>query len=175
MFTESELDNVLNWLPYRADWKVDRNSNDDFTNSYIKKLIGDFSENPYFKLLVTHDGGMSNYLEFVCYPAIQDIYAGDAIIVLISLCAPMATYGQIDISIEPKYTGHNDFQAEQAGVVTSFELIEIELEVKRLLRHSNILILDREYLIKPLPKGIITSNDFLLGDQCLHGIFQQAH
>lgn len=178
MLTEQEVNKIFSWLPYRDSWTVDRNQIDDNINAYYGDIISKLTQNSLFDTYYSEDGGLGNYLEFMCYPKGNDIYQGNAIIVCISLCAPIAAYGQTTFSKTRDSTGLGGlFTADEIGNITDTSLTNIEKEIKSLLLHHNLSLLDKEFASKQLPAEVIeymkheNHND---GDQYLQGIFQKT-
>ena len=178
MLTEQEVNKIFSWLPYRDSWTVDRNKIDDNINGYYGDLISMLTQNLLFDTYYSEDGGSGNYLEFMCYPKGHDTYQGNAIIVCISLCAPVAAYGQTTFSKMPDSIGWGGlFNADRIGDISDTSLANIEKEVKALLHKHNLTLLDKEFASKQLPDEVIEAlryenhND---GVQYLHGIFQKT-
>ncbi|HPG10505.1 MAG TPA: hypothetical protein PLU37_03175 [Chitinophagaceae bacterium] len=178
MLTEQEVNKIFSWLPYRDSWIVDRNQIYNNINAYYGDLISKLTQNSLFDTYYSEDGGLGNYLEFMCYPKGQDTYRGNAIIVCISLCAPIAAYGQTTFSKTPDSTSWGGlFSVDEIGNITDTSLTNIEKEIKSLLLHHNLTLLDKEFASKKLPDEVIEAmrhenhND---GDQYLQGIFQKT-
>ncbi len=178
MLTEQELINIFSWRPYREDWTVDRNKIDDNINSHYGNLIIGFTQNTSFDTYYSEDGGLGNYLEFICYPTGQNQYNGNAILVCISLCSPFATYGQITISKE-----HNSFGwGQMFSPDTAYEILDttlkmIESKIKNILTDNRLCLLDNEFLSRQLPSEIADNLKFENhneGTQYLQGIFQKT-
>jgi hypothetical protein len=172
ILTDAELNKIINWLPYRNDWPIDRNQIENGIQVYYGELITQFKQNSLFNLYVLHDSGMSNYLEYECYPNGDREYSGPAISVLISLCAPIAAFGQINCVITEKSASFGDIIPEEAGVITAPELFPIKSEIIKILTSKSIGILEKKFLSQTLPKELSDQIFFPLGDQYLHGIFQ---
>lgn len=179
MLTEQEVNKIFSWLPYRDSWTVDRNQIADNINSYYGDLISKLTQNSLFDTYFSEDGGLGNYLEFMCYPKGHDTYQGNAIIVCISLCAPIAAYGQTTISKTSDSIGWGGlFSADKIGDITDTSLTSIEKEIESLLFQHNLTLLDKEFASKQLPEEIIDAlkyenhND---GTQYLQGIFQKTN
>ena len=68
MLTEQEINKIFSWLPYRDSWTVDRNQIDDNIEGYYGSLIKELTNNDLFETYYSQDGGLSNYLDFICYP-----------------------------------------------------------------------------------------------------------
>jgi hypothetical protein len=174
ILSEQEIDKIFQWLPYRDDWPIDRNQINDGINENYSGLINEFKISKDFNLCISQDGGMSNYLEFLCYPKGGLHYSGTGVLVYINLCAPIATYGQTECAISINLTSHNSLLAEDTGIIAVSELKIIENEILRIFSANGISLLEREFLGRKLPQEIIAKIDFLLGDQYLNGIFQMA-
>ena len=178
MLTEQEANKIFSWQPYRDDWTVDRNQVKDNINSYYGDLISNLTKNPLFDTYYSEDGGLGNYLEFICYPKGHISYKGNAILVCISLCAPIAAYGQTTFTKEVDFIGWGGlFSANQIGDITDITLRSIENEIKSILLRQNLSLLDKEFASKQLPDEVIEAlkyenhND---GSQYLQGIFQKT-
>jgi hypothetical protein len=177
MLTHSELVRIFSWLPYRDDWPIDRNRKHDGIEEHYGELINDFNNSNIFNSTLTENGGMSNYLEYLCHPPVGKSYSGPCILVLISLCAPIATFGQTTCTINQDNIvhGHNYFQAKDCGIITSPSLKSIELELKNILKKHPIILLDKDFLSQALPKEIADSLEANLDNKYIDGIFQRAN
>ncbi|MCF1716844.1 hypothetical protein L0U88_19535 [Flavihumibacter sp. RY-1] len=134
MLTEKEVNKIFSWLPYRDSWTVDRNQIDDNIKGYYGDLISKLTQNLLFDTYYSEDGGLGNYLEFMCYPKGRDTYQGNAIIVCISLCAPVAAYGQTTFSKTLNTVVWGGlFIADKIGDITDTSLKIIEKEINSLL------------------------------------------
>lgn len=178
MLTEQEVNKIFSWLPYRDSWVVDRNQVNDNIQSYYGNLINSLNENSLFDTYYTEDGGLGNYLEFICYPKGHDLYQGNAITVCVSLCAPIAAYGQTTLNKGVDFIGWGSlFSADKIGDIPDNSLRLIENEVKSVLLQNNLSLLDKEFASRQLPDELIeymqneNHND---GNQYLHGIFQKT-
>lgn len=177
MLTEQEVNKIFSWLPYRDSWTVDRNQVDDNIKSYYGNVINSMTENPLFDTYYSEDGGLGNYLEFICYPKGHTTYEGNAILVCISLCAPIAAYGQTTLSKGVDFIGWGGlFSTYKIGNIDDITLTSIENEIKSVLLHNNLSLLDREFASRQLPDEVVEAlqdenhND---GNQYLQGIFQK--
>jgi len=174
-FTEEELNRIISWLPYRKDWPVDRNQKEDNISEYYGNLITKLTKSNSFNSYYSQDGEMGNYLGFVCYPMGHKTYEGNAILVCVSLCAPIAAYGQIRF-----YVTHNSWSldflvAETVGQISDNSLCDIEYEIKMILNQYNLVIIDHDFASRNLPKRIadnIKEENLHEGSQYLHGLFQ---
>jgi hypothetical protein len=178
MLTEEELNKIFSWEPYRDDWPVNRNLNDDKINLHYGELIYSLTHNHKFEAYYSEDGGMANYLEFVCFPLERKLENGYAILVCVSLCAPIAAYGQTTFHKTNSFFGWGGmFAAEAVGVVTDTQLAEIEQEVSVILAKRDLFILDYDFACRLLPDEVaaqLESENHNEGRQYLHGIFQKC-
>jgi hypothetical protein len=176
MLTEQELYNIFSWLPYRESWTVDRNQIDDNIESYYGNAINSLTKNTFFDTHYSENGGLGNYIEFICYPPGHKTYEGNAILVCISLCAPIAAYGQTSFHKNDTSIGWDGlFSADKTGEITDSCLDAIENEIKTILFINKLSILDKEFASRQLPDKIVEAllNENLnFGNQYLHGIFQ---
>ena len=177
MLTEQEVNKIFSWQPYRDNWIVDRNQIENI-NAYYGDLITKLTQNALFDTYYSEDGGLGNYLEFMCYPKGYETYQGNAITVCISLCAPIAAYGQTTFSKMNNSIGWGSlFSADKIGDITDTSLTNIEKELKALLLQHNLKLLEKEFASKQLPDDVIEAlkhenhND---GIQYLQGIFQKT-
>jgi hypothetical protein len=175
--TDQELNRIFSWLPYRDDWPVDRNQAKDGIQEYYGALIDQLINSELFCTYYSEDGGLGNYLEFFCYPIGRSTYEGNAVVVCVSLCAPLAAYGQTKIWIAEDSFGWGElFSPDNTNVVGDTELFDIEKEIKRILISYKLNLLDGDLAIKALPTEVIQGLQFENhndGDQYLHGIFQK--
>ena len=178
MLTEQELNNIFSWRPYREDWVVDRNKKHDNINSHYGDLIINFTENTSFDTYYSEDGGLGNYLEFVCYPTVQNHYTGNAILVCVSLCSPYATYGQIAVYKDNNSFGLGQlFSPDKAYEISDLKLKVIESIIKNILSDNKLCMLDNEFLSRQLPTEVADNLKFENhneGTQYLQGIFQKT-
>jgi hypothetical protein len=172
MLSKEELNNVFNWLPYRNDWPIDRNMQDDGIENYYGDIISRLMNNQRFNSYMFDNGGMANYLSIICYRKGEKEYSGVSILVLISLCAPIAAYFQTESFISDVLTASGNILAEQAGVVTLSELREIETQINSILECKGIHLLTKEFLSQELSQEVIDSLICPLGDRYLHAVFQ---
>jgi hypothetical protein len=178
MLTNQEVSRIFSWLPYRDDWPVHRNQVNDRIQEYYGDLINQLTNNKVFSTYYSEDGGLANYLEFFCYPAGQSTYEGNAVMVCVSLCAPLAAYGQTKIWKAVDSVGWARlFSPNNVNVISDNGLFDIEKEIKRILASHKLNLLDRKLATKPLPLEVCQSlqfeNNLNEGDQYLHGIFQK--
>ena len=178
MLTEQLVNRIFSWRPYRDDWTVDRDMVEDNIQSYYGELINDLINSPSFDSYYSENGGIGNYLEFFCYPKGQNNYTGFAILVCVSLCAPIAAYGQMTLHKRiDSISWSGLFSPDKMFEITDISLTSIENEIKTILRRHNLSLLDKEFASKRLPDNVIDAlknenhND---GDQYLHGIFQKT-
>ena len=168
MLTEHEINKVFSWLPYRETWTVDR------TKRNYDDLIQDFTDNEHFETFYSQDGGMTNYLEFFCYLVQHNGGKMNAVIVCVSLCAPIACYGQTTIHyINSRSIGHDFLKIENVGIVGDKQLKLIESEIKAILNKHNLSLVDKAFADKQLPSEVAENMENLNeGTKYLHGLFQ---
>jgi hypothetical protein len=178
MLTDQEVTKIFSWQPYRDNWAVDRNQTYDNINSFYGDLIEKLTNNAMFDTYYSEDGGLGNYLEFICYPKGHNTYKGNAVLVCVSLCAPIAAYGETTLSKGVDFIGWGGlFRADDIGDITDTSLKSIESEIKSVLLQHNLSFLDKEFASRQLPDEVVEElkyenhND---GSQYLHGIFQKT-
>lgn len=173
MLTLNELENIAKWQPYRADWPVDRNLTDDNILKHYGQFIKDMNNDPAFECTQTQDGQMTNYLEFICYPKSSSTDVQECIMVCVSLCAPVAAYGQTSFEKSDKSLSFSFLEAETVGKISSQALKPIEAKILSLLKRQNCEVLDKDFASKKLPEAITEKLDSLnFGNQVLHALFQ---
>ena len=177
MLTDQEVNKIFSWQPYREDWIVNRNEKDDNISYYYGDLISKLTSNLLFETYYSEDGGFGNYLEFICYPKGYKTYEGNAIIVCVSLCAPIAAYGQTTFNKGTDFNGWGGlFSADNINDITDTSLTSIESEINSILLDQNLSLLDKEFSSRQLPDEVAAAtrnenhND---GNQYLQGIFQK--
>jgi len=174
ILTKEELNKISMWLPYRPDWPiVDRDIGD--TESYYGNMITSLTINALFDTYYSQDGGMTNYLEFICYPKGNEDYDGNAIMVCVSCCAPIAAYGQTTFFKKVNSCGYNFIDSSMIGVVDDAQLKTIENEILKILSAADLTLIDKEFASKLLPEEIadnIKLENLNQGNQYLHCIFQ---
>ncbi|TAM95025.1 MAG: hypothetical protein EPN39_16115 [Chitinophagaceae bacterium] len=123
-------------------WIVDGNQIDNNINSYYADLINKLPQNLLFDTYYAEEGDLGNYLEFICYPKGHDIYHGNAILVCVSLCAPIAVFGQTSLSKSTDYIDWGGlFSAEKIGDIKDTSLTSIENGVKSILFQQSLSML----------------------------------
>lgn len=176
MLTEQEVNKIFYWKPYRDSWPIDRNQANDNIENYYGELIKEFTKNNSFEAHYSQNGGLSNYLEFICYPKGSDFYQGNALMVCVSLCAPIATYGQTTFTKKPNVIGYAGlFSANEIENITDKSLLGIEHLIKSILLKHNLLLINKEFAGKQLPNKVIEElkdENHNEGKQYLQGIFQ---
>jgi hypothetical protein len=178
MLTDEEINRIFSWLPYRDDWPVDRNKNEDNIGAYYGDLIRELSNNEFFSTYYSDDGGLSNYLGFVCYPFANEVHGDNAVSVYVSLCAPIAAYGQTAFhktaGLYGYSYGYGFIGAEKVGDITDSKLFDIEIVIKAILKKYRIDLVDKELACRLLPNEIAESlkhENHNVGNQYLHGLF----
>ncbi|WP_460562575.1 hypothetical protein, partial [Ferruginibacter profundus] len=178
MLTDQEFHKIFSWQPYRSDWPIDRNLFDDSINLHYGELIKCLTQHKSFDTYYSEDGGLGNYLEFFCYPGGQKIYNGNAVIVCVSLCSPIAAYGQTSFSKGIDFVGWEGlFSPDKINIISDSSLTEIETEVKAILANHKLTLIDKGFASKPLPIELaktLMNENHNEGSQYLHGIFQKT-
>lgn len=177
MFSQAELKRIFSWQPYRSDWKCDMN---DYAYPVVKGLfkdiINDIQSNDLFSSFISFDcsDGMTNYLEWFCYPNKNSTYSGNAIQVRVSLCAPLVVYGQTTFSLMNDSNGWNDIEVKDIGEVFDFRLIRIQKELLKIFAKHELLILTKEFASIALPSEIAASvkQSNHGSENYFHGLFQ---
>ncbi|MHA4808917.1 hypothetical protein ACX0G9_12465 [Flavitalea flava] len=175
--TEQELHRIFSWLPFRQDWPVDRNHKEDNITTYYGGLIKDLTQNNLFDTYYSEDGGLGNYLEFICYPQGHNEYEGNAILVCVNLCSPIAAYGQIEFYKTPDSLGWGLFSPDMVGKVSDEQLKGIEKEIYEIMETGGLKMIDQEFASRRLPKEIaanLKDENHNIGEQYLHGLFQKT-
>lgn len=178
MLTDQEVNKVFSWLPYRDSWTVNRKQRNDNINTYYGDLIKKLTQNILFDTYYSEDGGLGNYLEFICYPKGHSTYDGNAVLVCVSLCAPIAAYGEATLSKGTDFIGWGGlFSADKIYDITDTCLTSIESEIKLILLQQNLSLLDKEFASRQLPDEVaeaLTNENRNEGNQYLQGIFQKT-
>lgn len=174
MLTEREIERIFSWLPYREDWPVNRNANEDNIDSYFGKLISSFLNNANFNAIQIENGGTSNYIDFMCYRKGNRNYEGEGILVMVNLCAPIAAYGMSRINVSEDAWGNSGIKPEEVGIVDAPELKEIEKHITSILLENGFEIIDHKLASKILPKKVYESLDLPFSDKYLYGLFQMS-
>jgi hypothetical protein len=177
LLTEQESQRIFSWQPYKQDWPIDRNQKEDGINDYYGDLIKKLTENNLFHCFFSEDGGLGNYLEFFCYPKNHNNGKANAIIVCISLCAPIAAYGQTSIYKTADSFGWGGlFSPNTVGIIKDPALADIEKAIIEVLKNANLSMIDQEFASRPLPEEVVDqlkNENHNEGNQYLHGIFQK--
>jgi hypothetical protein len=121
---------------------------------------------------------LGNYLEFICYPSGNKTYEGNAILVCVSLCSPVAAYGQTTFSKKMDFIGWGGlFSPDKINVISDESLTEIETEVKDIFTTQRLTLLDKNFAGRLLPNEVLENlirENHNEGGQYLHGIFQKT-
>ncbi|RYY20816.1 MAG: hypothetical protein EOO04_19335 [Chitinophagaceae bacterium] len=174
MLSETELENVFAWKPYRNDWPLNI-LNDQTILSHFGPLIKDMINNRVFECTQTQSGDLTNYLEFLCYPATTKDDGTDqsGILVCVSLCAPLAAYCETVFKKDKKSFAYAFPDPAQVSVVGHPNLKPIENELKAVLKKYDLQVIANDYATQLLPGHLASSLDSLnFGNKVLHGIFQ---
>jgi hypothetical protein len=177
MLTEQELLKIFSWLPYREDWIVDRNQQEDNIAAYYGGLISDLTQSDLFDTYYSQNGQLGNYLEFICYPQGHNEYNGAAILVCVSLCSPIAAYGQTIFHKTTNSWGWGWISADALGIIADHTLAAIEKEIVDILKRYHLTLIDREFASRLLPDEIANSlkhENHNGSTQYLHGLFQKT-
>lgn len=175
MLSEQEVNNIFSWLPYKDGWTVDRNQVDDNIEGYYGDLIKELTGNHSFETFYSKDGGLSNYLEFICYPTGHGTYDANAILVCISLCSPIAAYGQTTFTNTVNSWSWAFIKPEKVGAISDPNLINMQSEIEKILRKYKLDLVEKEFACRLLPKKVLEElkyENHNQGDQYLHGLFQ---
>jgi hypothetical protein len=135
------------------------------------------TKNDSFDTYYAEDGGLGNYLEFICYPREYNEYNGNAILVCVSVCSPIAGYGQVRFHKTPQFCSWGLFSPESTGLISDTQLIEMESEINNILKSNNLNLIDKEFACRFLPETIVESlegENHNIGNQYLHGLFQKT-
>ena len=174
MLTEREIEKIFSWLPYREDWPVNRNEKVDNIEAYFGKLIVAFLNNTNFNCIQMETGGMSNYIDFMCYRKGDKNYKGQGILVMVNLCAPISAFGITQINVSEKAWGNNGITPKKIGVINAPELGLIEKCITNILSENNIEIIDRVFASQILPNEVYESLEMPFSNKYLYGLFQMA-
>jgi hypothetical protein len=172
--TFDEIEKIGKWEPYRPDWPVDRNLpfDEDGQRERYGRLIDSFHNSEKFESIQDQDGGMSNYIEFICFPKNSHGLDLEAIVVFINLCAPIATYGQVKFFRQESSHGLSHPQASDLGRVDSEKLAEIEKGIKTILSENDVEILSNHFLDQDLLPGLVIHENLLEGQKLFNYLFQ---
>ncbi|MHA4847067.1 hypothetical protein ACX0G7_23070 [Flavitalea antarctica] len=174
MLSETELQNVFNWKPYREDWPLNT-LNDQTILSHFGPLIKDMIYEPAFECTQTQAGDLTNYLEFLCYPStIKDNGTDQSgILVFVSLCAPVAAYSEVLFKKDKKSFAYAFPDPAQVSVVRHPALKSIEKAIKSILTKFELGIVSNQYATQDLPPQLADKLESLnFGKKILHGLFQ---
>ncbi len=175
MLTEQEVNKIFSWLPYRDSWTVDRNQIDDNIEGYYGSLITELTNNDLFETYYSQDGGLSNYLEFICYPNGHKTYDDNSILVCVSLCSPIAAYGQTRFTKTIDSWAWGFIEPEEVGLINDEKLLDIKNKITNILGKYKLDLVDKDFACRPLPEEIVEKlkgENHNLGNRYLHGLFQ---
>jgi hypothetical protein len=174
MLSETELENVFSWKPYREDWPLNT-LNDQTILSHFGPLIKDMINNQVFECTQTQAGDLTNYLEFLCYPSTVKDNGTDqsGVLVCVSLCAPVVAYCETVFTKDKKSFAYAFPDPAQVSIVEDPTLRPIEKALKTILKKYDLQIISNEYATQVLPPQMAEKLDSLnFGNKILHGIFQ---
>jgi hypothetical protein len=172
--TFDEIEKIGKWKPYRPEWPVDRNLpfDEDGQRERYGRLIDSFTKSEKFETIQYQDGRMSNFIEFICFrPKVQGLNL-EAIDVFVNLCAPIATYGQVNFFRRKDSHGLSHPDAKDLGQVKSRDLKDIEKEVKEILSDNDVAILPTNFLDQDLSPGLVIEKNLLEGQKLFNYLFQ---
>jgi len=175
VLTFNEIKRIGEWKPYRDVWDFGKElSTHDKgeVESHYKKITDSFLHNSKFDCIQNQDGGMSNYISFLCYHHQSHGLHIDNVIVFISLFAPIATYGQGSMHILEKSQGWTDPSVSELGIIRNDSLKEIEKEVQKVLLTNGIEILEGDSLNLELSSGLMIKENLNPGDKMFNYLFQ---
>jgi hypothetical protein len=119
-----------------------------------------------------------NRREFICYPKGYNEYDGNAILICISLCSPLAGYGQIRFHKTPQsWSSWGMFSPDSVGLIADKQLKDIETTINDILKGNNLNLIDQDFASRSLPEKIVKSmqaENHSIGSQYLHGLFQKT-
>jgi hypothetical protein len=174
MLSEKEIHKIFSWLPYRESWPINLDETADNINTYYGELINAFLNNRIYNCVQWETGGMSNYIDFLCYRKGDRIFDGKAIMVMVNLCAPIAAYGVTDLIVRDTSRSNNGLTPEKVGIIDRSELQEIEIEVIRILKDAQLEVIDHEFASRILPAEVFEALDLKFSNKYLYGLFQMA-
>jgi hypothetical protein len=180
MLSELELENVFSWKPYRTDWNIslkrsDQNLSDQTILAHFGPLIKEMINNPAFSCTQTQAGDITNYLEFLCYPASADknIPEERGLLVCVSLCAPLVAFGETLFRKDDKSFAYAFLDPALVGIVHNRNLKVIEQHLHEIISRHKLQVVTSTYASQELPKHLADNLDSLnFGNKILHGIFQ---
>jgi hypothetical protein len=175
VLTFNEIKRIGEWKPYRDVWDFGKElstQDEEEVERHYEKVTDCFLQDSKFECIQNQDGGMSNYLSFLCYPRQSHGLHIDNVIVFISLFAPIATYGQGSMHILEKSHGWTDPSVSELGMIRNDSLKEIEKEVQKILLTNGIEILGSESLNRELTSGLTITENLHLGDKMFNYLFQ---
>jgi hypothetical protein len=172
--TFDEIEKIGKWEPYRHDWPINRNLPFavDGQEQRYGQLIDSFGKSKTFESIQYQDGGMSNFIEFICFPKNSDGLDIEAIDVFVNLCAPIATFGQVSFFRQRDSYGLTHPAAHELGNVKSDNLKYLEDEVRKILRDNDVTILPTEFLDKDLLPGLVIKENLIEGQKLFNYLFQ---
>ncbi|RYY21751.1 MAG: hypothetical protein EOO04_17660 [Chitinophagaceae bacterium] len=174
MLSESELERIFAWKPYRTEWPVDRSALEQTVLSHYGPLIKDMVNSPAFDCTQTQTGETTNYLEFLCYPPGKVVNIDRAgVLVCVSLCAPLVAYGETVYKKDKKSFAYAFPDPGHLGVIETLNLLPVEKELKNIFSKHQLEIVSSEYAAQPLNKEMADNLDSLnFGHTKLHALFQ---
>jgi hypothetical protein len=175
MLSETELNNVFAWKPYRTDWPVDIKLTDQTILTHFGPLIKEMINNRVFECTQTQSGDLTNYLEFLCYPSTVKDNTDDqpGILVCVSLCAPIVAYCETLFKKDKKSFVYAFPDPTQVGIVEDPTLKAIEERLLLIFEKYKLKVIPQRFAAQPLAAEMAANLDSLnFGNKILHGIFQ---
>lgn len=172
--TFDEIEKIGKWKPYRPEWPINIGLpfGEGKQLERYERLIHSFTKNEKFETIQYQDGGMSNFIEFICFLPKSQGLNHEAIDVFINLCAPIATYGQVEFFRQRDSHGLNHPEAKDLGQINTENLNDIEEEVKRILSANDVAILPTQFLDQELLPGLVIEENLLEGQKLFNYLFQ---
>jgi len=174
MLSETELENIFSWRPYREDWPL-TTLNDQTILSHFGPLIKEMINNKGFACTQTQAGDFTNYLEFLCYRPNPNDDGTDqsGILVCVSLCAPLVTYCETLFKKDKKSFVYAFPDPAEVNNVGHPQLKPIEKDLKAIFKKYGLQIIATDYAGQVLPGDMAERLDSLnFGNKILHGLFQ---
>jgi hypothetical protein len=166
--TFEEIERIGQWKPYRSDWPFDLEVVEEKYGRFIDTISG----SDHFDCKQTQDGGNSNFIEFALTPTIEHGPKKAAILLLISLCAPICVIGEIEFISEAKFFGFNRPALEDLNKINNPKLLMVAKEVSSILKENGILILESEFINQNPPSTLMLPENIIRGEKLFNWLFQ---
>lgn len=172
-FSPSELLNIVEWKPFRSDWPIRLQESEDQIEAHYGNLIRAFTDHEAFDVVITQDGSMSNFIEIVCFIPNQEPGQHPALLVCISLCAPVAAFVEMEVMMTQDTMSLDELDFNAIGQVKSALLIPVQKAVLHILKDNQVDLLDPDYAAQLLPPDLLDKVNAPHDDnRIFHGIFQ---